>query len=79
MSWRSADTGDTGDHTLGPPARCPFTVSFLGEDSPTKIVYRKKGSLILASLLEDLVMICGVFGLFLFFRGSSPGVVDGKC
>ena len=26
---------------LGPPARCPFTISFLGE-SPTKIDYRKK-------------------------------------
>ena len=25
----------------GPPARCPFTVSFLGESSPAKIDYRK--------------------------------------
>ena len=40
---------------LGPPARCPFTVAFLGEGCPTKIDYRKKvGTLILASLLEDL-------------------------
>ena len=28
---------------------------FLGEGSPTKIDYRKKGTLILTSLLEDLV------------------------
>ena len=27
---------------------------FLGEGSPTKIDYRKKGTLILTSLLEDL-------------------------
>ena len=39
---------------LGPPARCPVTVS-LGEDSPTKIDYRKKGTLIRTSLLENLV------------------------
>ena len=29
--------------------------TFLGEGSPTKIDYRKKGTLILTSLLEDLV------------------------
>ena len=29
---------------LGPPARCPFTVSFLGKGSPTKIDNRKKGT-----------------------------------
>ena len=40
---------------LGPSARCPFTVSFFGEGSPTKIDYRKKGTLILTSLLEHLV------------------------
>ena len=28
----------------------------LGEDSPTKIDYRKKDTLILATLLEDLVL-----------------------
>ena len=38
----------------GTPARCPFTVYFLGEGSPTKIDYRKKGTLILTSLLADL-------------------------
>ena len=37
---------------LGPPAR--GTVSFLGAGSPTKIDYRKKGTLILTSPLEDL-------------------------
>ena len=29
---------------------------FFGEGSPTKIDYRKKGTLILTSLLEDLVV-----------------------
>ena len=33
-----------------------FLISFFGwEGSPTKIDYRKKGTLILTSLLEDLV------------------------
>ena len=41
---------------LGPPARCPFTVSFLGEGFPTKVDYRKQGALILTSLLEDLAV-----------------------
>ena len=51
---------------LGPPARCPFTVSFLGEGSPTTIDYRKKGTLILNSPLEDLVFVPG---LLLFHVG----------
>ena len=34
---------------------CPFSPTFfLGKGSPTKIDHRKKGSLVLASLLEDL-------------------------
>ena len=38
----------------GPPARCPFTVSFL----VGRVDYRKKvGTLILTSLLEDLALI----------------------
>ena len=37
---------------MGPPVSAFFT--FLGEGCPTKIDYRKKGTLILASLLEDL-------------------------
>ena len=37
---------------------------FLGEGSPTKIDYRKKGTLILTSLLEDLVEPPGVISLF---------------
>ena len=43
----------------GPPARCPFSPFFFGwEGSPTKIDYRKKrGGLILTSLLEDLVKV----------------------
>ena len=39
-------------HWLGPPV-VPF-YPFLGEGSPTKIDYRKEGTLILTSLLEDL-------------------------
>ena len=39
-------------HSLGPPV-VPF-YPFLGEGSPTKIDYRKKVTLILTSLLEDL-------------------------
>ena len=42
-----------GGHILGPPV-VPF-YPFLGEGSPAKIDYRKKGTLILTSLLEDLV------------------------
>ena len=42
--------------SLGPPARCPLTVSFLGEGSPTRTGYRERvGTRILTSLLEDLV------------------------
>ena len=41
------------DAELGPPARCPFSPFFGWEGSPTKIEYRKKGTLILSSL-EDL-------------------------
>ena len=40
---------------LGPPV-VPF-YPFFGEGSPTKIDYRKKGSLILSSLLEDLATV----------------------
>ena len=40
-------------HQLGPPV-VPF-YPFLREGSPTKIDYRKKGTLMLTSLLEDLV------------------------
>ena len=32
----------------------PFLTSFLGEGSSTQIEYRKKGTLILTSLVEDL-------------------------
>ena len=38
---------------LGRPV-APFTVSFLGEGSPTKTDYRKKVTLVQTSLLEDL-------------------------
>ena len=33
----------------------PFLTPFMGEGSPTNINYSKKGTLILTSLLEDLV------------------------
>ena len=42
---------------LDPQLSAPFTVSFFGEGSPTKIVYLKKGTRILTSLLEDLVAL----------------------
>ena len=49
-----------------PPARCPFTISFLGEGSPTKKRLQKKGkTLVLTSLLEDLVhlsLLCFLLG-----------------
>ena len=40
-------------------ARSPSSalLPFLGEGSPTKIDYREKGTLVLTSLLEDLVEI----------------------
>ena len=38
---------------LGPPV-VPFLTPFLGEGSPTKVDYRKLGTLILTSLLENL-------------------------
>ena len=41
---------------LGPPV-VPFLTLFLGEGSPAKIDYRKKGTLILTSLLKDLVIV----------------------
>ena len=44
-------TGRTSEW-IGPPVM-PF-YPFLGEGSPTKIDYRKKGTLILTFLLEDL-------------------------
>ena len=47
--------GSTGTLKEGPPTRCPFSPSYSGwEGSPSKIDYRKKGSRILTSLLEDL-------------------------
>ena len=43
--------------SLGPPARCPSLPFLFGwEGSPSKIDYRKNGTLILSSLPEDLVV-----------------------
>ena len=48
--------GSQGYSTGSPSNWCPFTVSFLGEGSLTRIDYRKRiGTLILTALLEDLV------------------------
>ena len=47
---------------LGPP-------TFVGEGSPSKIDYRKKGTRILTSLLEDLVCFCVCLG----FKSASSG------
>ena len=45
----------SGAKDVGPPAIGALLHRFfLGEGSPTEIDYRKKGTLILASLLEDL-------------------------
>ena len=56
-----------------PPAGCPLTVSFGWEGSPTKIGYqKKKGTLIVTFLLEDLVDVS-------FFEGTfSMGSDQGK-
>ena len=39
---RQSLRGEKNPLPRSPSARCPFTVSFLGEGSPTKIDYRKK-------------------------------------
>ena len=76
------------DKSLGPPV-VPFYL-FLGEGFPTKIDYRKRGTLIEASLLEDLggvaipiriAAFCqasGVqhFNIELRIEGSSPRQTD---
>ena len=48
-------SGVWNDH-LGPQLGALFNPFFGGEASPTEIDYRKKGTLILTSLLEDLAM-----------------------
>ena len=53
----------------GPPV-VPFLTPFLGEGSPTKIDYRKKGTVILISLLEDLGY-AGVLSLQINPKNSS--------
>ena len=50
-----------GPGSLGPPV-VPF-YPFLGEGVSTKLDYRTKGTLILTSLLEDLVVELGQAGL----------------
>ena len=46
-------------YQLGPPEWCPVSPLVLGEGSLTKIDYRKRGTLIQTSLLEDLASILG--------------------
>ena len=45
---------DKGQYALGFFSSALLS-PFLGEGSPTKIDYRKKGTLVLTSLLEDLL------------------------
>ena len=53
-SWRPDLGIDRGKGIcLGPPARCPFTVPFWLGGFP----YKKKGTLILTFLLEDLAVL----------------------
>ena len=54
---------------LGPPV-VPF-YPFWGEGSPTKIDYRKKGTLILTSL-EDLVFVAKLGPIAALFCGKGP-------
>ena len=56
---------------LGPPV-VPF-YPFFGGRGPTKIDYRKKGTLILASLLEDLASMGGF--VWWFRLGFEPLVL----
>ena len=55
---RLADRGKSLETWLGPPTRCPFTNFFWGEGSPTKIDCRKRGALILTSLLGGPRWVC---------------------
>ena len=52
---RAAGTAESASPLLGPPVVAFFP--FLGEGSPTKIDYRKNGTLILTSLLEDSSLV----------------------
>ena len=55
---------------LGPPV-VPLS-PFLGKGSTTKIDYRKKGPLMLTSLLEDLVVVSFEPGPVVFIFASVP-------
>ena len=69
---------------LGPPAIGALLSRFIfvWEGSPSKIDYGRKGTLILSSLLEDLVKVCYAHGpslptpaclfLFLVFNWGRP-------
>ena len=54
------------------PSSAPLPFQCLGEGSPTKIDYRKKGSLILTSLLEDLVTVHRSTNLPISLGATSP-------
>ena len=51
---RAGGSDSQTDFSLGPPV-VPFSPLFLGRGSPIKIDYRKKGTLIRTSLVEELV------------------------
>ena len=64
LAWTARPKALKGQKTRSPSALLPFSG---WEGSPTKIDYRKKGTLILTSLLEDLMRSCG-----------SPPIVRGE-
>ena len=58
---------------LGPPVVPDLPHSFVGwEGSPTKTDYRKKGTLVLTALLEDLVHVLSV-GMWVKTNGTILG------
>ena len=70
---RRANPGLSRTFYLGPPV-VPFLTPFLGEGSPTKMDYRKNGTLILTSLLEDLAIRGASLGHPHEFPGSTLGM-----
>ena len=63
-------------HSLDPPV-VPFYPLFFWEGSALKIDYRKKGTLILTSLLEDLVVLAWPFYTFVAWS-QTPCAAERK-
>ena len=55
-------------YILGPPV-VPFYIFLWGKVSPTKIDYRKKGTVIVSSLLEDLDIY-----IYIYMHSRSTGL-----